>query len=74
MDFWREFLTVGRQGKYFLFSIWFSICRNRTCKNFEIVKKLTFLSPKRILNRDFALDGGGGGGGGGGGKIIHVNW
>ena len=21
MDFWQEFLTAGRQGKYFLFSI-----------------------------------------------------
>ena len=35
MNFWREFLTAGRQEKCFQFSSWISICCNRTCKNFE---------------------------------------
>ena len=35
LNFWREFITAGRQGKCFIFSIWISICRKRTCNNFE---------------------------------------
>ena len=44
-EFWREFLTAGRQRKYFLFSIWISICHNRTGKHFENrSKKLNFIA------------------------------
>ena len=48
LNFWRDFLTDGGQERYFLVSIWVSVCRNRTCKNFE---------NGSILNRDFALGG-----------------
>ena len=35
LNFSGEFFTVGGQEKDFLVCIKISICRNRTCKNFE---------------------------------------
>ena len=63
MNFWREFLTAGKQGKYSLFSIWISICRNRAYKDFENQSKIKVFMAKYILTRDFALAG----------EIIHVH-
>ena len=46
MKFWREFLTAGRPGNYFLFSIWITICHNMTCKNSENRSKMNVVLDK----------------------------
>ena len=59
MNFWRKVLTAGRQGKYFQFSSWISICRNRTCKKLENRSKANVFMSKVNFEycRDFALSG-----------------
>ena len=57
-DFLREYLTAGRQGKYFLFCIWISICRNRTCKFFENRSKINVFMAKMNYRLGFCISRG----------------
>ena len=54
MIFGEDFLTAGGKGKYFLFSIWISICRNWTCEHFENRSKINVFYDGQ---NDFALSG-----------------
>ena len=58
MNFWREFLTVRRQGKSFQFGSWISICRNRTCKNFENRSKTNVFMSKKNFEYGFCISRG----------------
>ena len=52
MNFWREFLTVREQEKYFLIIIMVTVCRKRTStEKWSTDVNMT----KIVLKRNFAL-------------------
>ena len=63
MNFWREFFTAGGRENVFYSAAGSQFVATGPAKILKIGQKLTFLCPKWILNRDFALTG----------EIIHDN-
>ena len=57
MNFWQEFSTAGRQENVFYSAAGSQFVATGPAEILKIGQKLTFLCPKWILNKDFALVG-----------------